>query len=111
MSDLHLSLHLAPLAPSPAAGRPAKVTLVGAGPGDPELLTLRAVRALREAEVVLIDQLVSGGYLKQVNSATPGVVLTPLGTSALRERAAISLDVHAAPRASSPKHAPPSAKH
>ncbi len=59
----------------------------------------------------LIDQLVSGGYLKQVNSATPGVVLTPLGTSALRERAAISLDVHAAPRASSPKHAPPSAKH
>ena len=63
MSDLHLSLHLAPLAPSPAAGRPAKVTLVGAGPGDPELLTLRAVRALREAEVVLIDQLVSDEVL------------------------------------------------
>jgi len=63
LSDLHLSLHLAPTPPPPAAGRPAKVTLVGAGPGDPELLTLRAVRALREAEVVLIDQLVSDEVL------------------------------------------------
>lgn len=37
----------------------AKVWLIGAGPGDPELLTLKAVRALGAAEIVLIDDLVN----------------------------------------------------
>ena len=36
-----------------------KVTLVGAGPGDPELLTLKAVKAIQAATVVLVDDLVS----------------------------------------------------
>jgi uroporphyrin-III C-methyltransferase len=40
-----------------------KVVLVGAGPGDPELMTLKAARALGEADVVLIDELVSRGCL------------------------------------------------
>jgi uroporphyrin-III C-methyltransferase/precorrin-2 dehydrogenase/sirohydrochlorin ferrochelatase len=39
------------------------VTLVGAGPGDAELLTLRAVRALQSADVILIDDLVSAAVL------------------------------------------------
>ena len=39
------------------------VTFVGAGPGDPELLTLRAVRALQAADVILIDDLVAPDVL------------------------------------------------
>jgi len=46
-----------------APGRPV-VTLVGAGPGDPDLLTLRAIRALRRATVALVDDLVDPGVLR-----------------------------------------------
>ena len=38
---------------------PGKLFLIGAGPGDPELLTLKAARVLRECDVVLYDRLVS----------------------------------------------------
>ncbi len=41
-----------------------QVTLVGAGPGDPELLTIKAVRAIRSATVLLVDDLVSDEVLR-----------------------------------------------
>ena len=43
-----------------------KVFLVGAGPGDPELLTLKAAKVLRSAEVVLHDELVSPEILRLI---------------------------------------------
>ena len=45
-----------------------RVTLIGAGPGDPELLTLKAARALSAADVVLVDELVNRGCLAHVRT-------------------------------------------
>jgi uroporphyrin-III C-methyltransferase len=47
-----------------------KVYLVGAGPGDPELVTLKAVRVLGRADVVLVDDLVDRAILAHVREGT-----------------------------------------
>ena len=46
-----------------APGTKGRVLLVGAGPGDPELLTMKAVRALKAADVIFYDRLVGEGVL------------------------------------------------
>ena len=53
-----------------------KVTLVGAGPGDPELLTLKALKAIQAATVLLVDDLVNPGI---VAFASPGARVIHVG--------------------------------
>ena len=49
------------------------VYLIGAGPGDPELITLRGARCLRQADVVLYDGLSNQQLLALAPQATGGV--------------------------------------
>ena len=57
---------------------PGTVTLVGAGPGDPRLLTVAAVEALRAADIVLYDALLAPGALDYC----PAAELTSVGKRA-----------------------------
>src|ERR687894_386562 len=59
---------------SGAAGR---VVFVGAGPGDPGMLTARATAALAEASLVLVDPDVSPAVQDAVREAHPGTELSP----------------------------------
>jgi len=61
---------------SPDDFLPGSVWLVGAGPGDPELLTRKAARLLERAEVVFYDALVGPGVL---DLAAPGAELIGVG--------------------------------
>ena len=60
------------------------VSFVSAGPGDPELLTLKALARLREADVVLYDDLAAGAIL---DHARPGASLVAVGKRAGRPSA------------------------
>jgi uroporphyrin-III C-methyltransferase/precorrin-2 dehydrogenase/sirohydrochlorin ferrochelatase len=67
----------AAIAKAAASPRPkGRVLLVGAGPGDPELLTMKAVRALKAADVIFYDRLVGEGVL---DHARREAELVPVG--------------------------------
>jgi uroporphyrin-III C-methyltransferase len=61
---------------TPSEFLPGTVALVGAGPGDPELLTLKAVKAISAATVLLVDDLVSDAVLAH---ARPGARIVHVG--------------------------------
>jgi uroporphyrinogen III methyltransferase/synthase len=74
-----------------AGGSAGKVVFVGAGPGDPGMLTARATEALSEATLVLVDAGVSPGVQEAVHEAQPGLELTPsAGEPAEIARAAVA---------------------
>ena len=50
-----------------------KLTLVGAGPGDPELITLKGIRAIREADVILYDALANDELLEYAKPDVPKI--------------------------------------
>jgi uroporphyrin-III C-methyltransferase len=54
-----------------------KVILAGAGPGDPELLTIKTLRYLQRADVVIVDRLVSPDILKYYTR--PDALIVPVG--------------------------------
>jgi uroporphyrin-III C-methyltransferase len=58
------------------AAAQGRCTLVGAGPGDPEQLTLKALRAIQSATLLLVDDLVSDDI---VNMAAPGARVIRVG--------------------------------
>src|ERR1700730_8505162 len=70
------------LASGQAEGR---VTLVGAGPGDPDLLTVKALRALQDADVVFYDELVSPEILDRARrvAVAPRVGKPGIGQDAI----------------------------
>ena len=66
-----------------------RVVLVGAGPGDPELLTLKAARALARADVVMHDDLVGDGVLDLVRAGARVIAVGKRGGCASTPQAFI----------------------
>jgi uroporphyrinogen III methyltransferase / synthase len=60
------------------AGTSGRIVFVGAGPGDPGMLTARATAALAEASAVLVDPAVSADVQDAVREQQPAVELTPV---------------------------------
>lgn len=73
-----------------------KITLVGAGPGDPELLTIKGLKAIRKADVILYDALVNEELLDEAPHAKIIFVGKRRGQKALTQKEINSLIVDSA---------------
>lgn len=69
----------------------AKISLVGAGPGDPDLLTLKALKAIKSAGVILYDALANGALLSHNPGAHAIYVGKRRGCQAYSQEAIIEL--------------------
>lgn len=78
-----------------------RVSLVGAGPGSPDLLTLRAVRKLQEAELVLYDGLVASEALDLASQAHRFYVGKRVGRKSIEQETINQLMIRAARRGQS----------
>jgi uroporphyrin-III C-methyltransferase/precorrin-2 dehydrogenase/sirohydrochlorin ferrochelatase len=76
----------------------ALVSLVGAGPGDADLLTLKAVKRLGEADLVLYDGLVDPEVLKHAGTARRFYVGKRAGRKAIEQETINHLMIRAARR-------------
>jgi uroporphyrin-III C-methyltransferase len=70
--------------------------LVGAGPGDPELWTIRAFRRVRDADLVLYDALIDAGALRRLTNARCFCVGKRAGRASVRQETINRLMIRAA---------------
>jgi len=84
--------------PSASSSRMGHVWLVGAGPGDPELLTLRAVRVLAQADLVLYDALLDPRVLAYAPRAQRFCVGKRAGKASVAQETTHALMIRAARR-------------
>ena len=73
-----------------------RVSLVGAGPGDPELWTVRGLQRVREADLVLYDALIDAGALRQLTNAQCFCVGKRAGRASVRQETIYRLMIRAA---------------
>ncbi len=67
-----------------------KVFLVGAGPGDPELITVKGLECLRRAEVIVYDRLVDESILKEANPGAEKIYVGKASSHHTLEQGAIN---------------------